>query len=244
MNQEKIGAYIAENRKRKNLTQQQLAKKLGVTNRSISNWENGKCLPDYELLIPLTKELDISITELINGEKQEKENESKKTIEKVIDFLKYIEEEKIKKYKLIGKITLSIGILIILSVLTFISSENQDSQYYIYIGYITSIISFAYIFKNESIKKIIILNSLFIISLTILLVLQDIFVITTMKFPPRYVTRGHSNLKIRYYETPFYDVYQCKKNMFDTEIIGADYKIIPRDYSITDFNSIEEKKYC
>ena len=65
MNQEKIGNFIAKCRKEKNITQSELAEKLGVTDRSISNWENGKNMPDLSLFKPLCKELDITINELI-----------------------------------------------------------------------------------------------------------------------------------------------------------------------------------
>lgn len=68
MNQEKIGKFIAEKRKERNLTQEQLAEKLGVTNRSISNWENGKNMSDLSLFKPLCNELNISINELMSGE--------------------------------------------------------------------------------------------------------------------------------------------------------------------------------
>ena len=64
MNQEKIGKFIADKRKERNLTQEQLAEKLGVTNRAISNWENGKNMPDLSLFKPLCDELDISINDL------------------------------------------------------------------------------------------------------------------------------------------------------------------------------------
>ena len=69
MNQEKIGKFIAECRKMKKMTQQDLAEKLGVTDRAISNWENGKNMPDLSLFKPLCKELEISINDLISGEK-------------------------------------------------------------------------------------------------------------------------------------------------------------------------------
>lgn len=69
MNQEKIGRFIAENRKAKKLTQEGLAEKLGISNKSISKWENGNCLPDSSLYQPLCKILDISINELFAGEK-------------------------------------------------------------------------------------------------------------------------------------------------------------------------------
>ncbi len=69
MNQEKIGLFIAKCRREKNMTQEDLAEKLGVSNKSISRWENGKTLMDISLFEPLCNELDISIIELLNGER-------------------------------------------------------------------------------------------------------------------------------------------------------------------------------
>lgn len=68
MNQKKIGAFIAECRKRNKLTQLELAEKLGVTDRSVSNWENGICLPDASLYRLLCDILQISMNELFAGE--------------------------------------------------------------------------------------------------------------------------------------------------------------------------------
>lgn len=69
MNQEKIGLFIAKCRREKNMTQEDLAEKLGVSNKSISRWENGKTMIDISLFEPLCNELDISIIELLNGER-------------------------------------------------------------------------------------------------------------------------------------------------------------------------------
>lgn len=69
MNQEKIGRFIAENRKAKNYTQEELAEMLGITNKAISKWENGMCLPDSSLYQQLCEVLDISIGELFAGER-------------------------------------------------------------------------------------------------------------------------------------------------------------------------------
>ena len=67
MNQEKIGKFIAECRKKKNMTQQELAEKLGVSDRTVGNWENGRNMPDLSLFKPLCTELDVSINELLKG---------------------------------------------------------------------------------------------------------------------------------------------------------------------------------
>lgn len=69
MNQEKIGLFIAKCRREKNMTQEDLAEKLGVSNKSISRWENGKTMMDISLFEPLCNKLDISIIELLNGER-------------------------------------------------------------------------------------------------------------------------------------------------------------------------------
>ena len=74
MNQEKIGKFIQERRKEKELTQVQLAEKLGVSNRTISKWENGNSLPDYSIFNDLCSELDITINELLYGKKLTDEN--------------------------------------------------------------------------------------------------------------------------------------------------------------------------
>ena len=69
MDQIKIGKFIATLRKEKELTQEQLGEKLGVTNKTISRWENGNYMPDIEILSLLSKEFDVSINELISGER-------------------------------------------------------------------------------------------------------------------------------------------------------------------------------
>ena len=68
MNQEKIGKFIKECRKKQKLTQEELASKLGVTDKAISKWENGRCLPDVSLFEKICKELDITVNELLSGE--------------------------------------------------------------------------------------------------------------------------------------------------------------------------------
>ena len=68
MNQKKIGQFIAKRRKEFGLTQLALAEKLGVSDRSVSNWENGICLPDASLYTPLCEVLEISVSELFAGE--------------------------------------------------------------------------------------------------------------------------------------------------------------------------------
>ena len=74
MNQEKIGRFISKCRKEQKLTQSELAEQLGITDRSVSNWENGKNMPDLSLFKPLCEILNITINELLSGEKINKDN--------------------------------------------------------------------------------------------------------------------------------------------------------------------------
>ena len=102
MDQEKIGKFILELRKEKNMTQQELADKLGVTDRAISHWENGRRLPDYSLLPTLCDALSISINELFRGEKISKEDYKKKADENLMNALEnssFTLQEKIIYYK-------------------------------------------------------------------------------------------------------------------------------------------------
>ena len=92
MNQDKSGKFIAKLRKEKNMTQEQLAEKMGVSTNAVSKWERGLSFPDVSLYKKLCKELGINIEELINGEKDNSEEAKEKAI---ISTVK--EKEKIKK---------------------------------------------------------------------------------------------------------------------------------------------------
>ena len=100
MNQERIGKFISELRKEKSMTQDQLAEKLGVTDKSISRWENGKTMPDLSMLTILSRELNVEISELLNGRRMNKEELEKlrDTINNIIEYSN--EEKKVKISKL------------------------------------------------------------------------------------------------------------------------------------------------
>lgn len=88
MDQIKIGKFIAECRKRNNLTQMQLAEKLNITDRAISKWENGKGMPDSSIMIDLCKELQISVNELLSGEMIEMNNYNEKAEKTLLEMAK------------------------------------------------------------------------------------------------------------------------------------------------------------
>ena len=110
MDQEKIGRFIAELRKENSLTQKELAEKLSVSDRTVGNWERGRNLPNPSLFVPLCSILDITLTELFNGERIEKEHIIEKTDEVLTNV---IEENKMYSVILIiSSIIMSISIVI------------------------------------------------------------------------------------------------------------------------------------
>ena len=111
MNIDKIGKFISERRKLKKLTQEQLAEKLNISDRAISKWERGICLPDASTMIPLCKILDISVNELLSGEMIKEKND--KTDELLVELSKR-EEEKDKL------IFISMYIIIFTSLILFL----------------------------------------------------------------------------------------------------------------------------
>jgi len=98
MDQQKIGKFILELRKEKNMTQMELANLLGVTDRAISKWENGRGMPDLSLIKPLCNILDITINELLSGEKISKKEYQDKFEENVLNTINYSQKQ-IKKAK-------------------------------------------------------------------------------------------------------------------------------------------------
>ena len=96
MNQEKIGNFIAEQRKKQNLTQEQIAEKLNISDRAVSKWERGLNLPDAALMIELSNILNISVNELLSGEVIENKYYMSKAEENLIE-LKEINDEYTKK---------------------------------------------------------------------------------------------------------------------------------------------------
>ena len=93
MNQVKIGKFIAECRKKANLTQMQLAEKLNITDRAVSKWETGKSLPDSSIMLELCDILGISVNDLLSGETISMDNYNKETENKLIEMIKEKEEK-------------------------------------------------------------------------------------------------------------------------------------------------------
>ena len=122
MDQEKIGKFIAKERKIKELTQEELAEKLGITKNAVSKWERGLCLMDMSLLKPLSEILGVSINEILAGEKIEEKDIPKKSEENIIKLTELV-NLKSMKYGIIGMAIFSI----ILMLISFIKDVSMSS---------------------------------------------------------------------------------------------------------------------
>lgn len=93
MNQQKIGQFLKELRREKELTQAELAEILGVSNRSISRWENGITMPDFDLLMELARYYDVEVMEILDGERRD-DSMDKKTEELMLKLADYDNDER------------------------------------------------------------------------------------------------------------------------------------------------------
>ena len=96
MDQIKIGKFIAEERKAKKYTQRELADKLSISDKTISKWERGNGFPEVSLLLPLCNELEITVNELLSGERLQAMDYKKKAEENMVNLVKEAQESKKK----------------------------------------------------------------------------------------------------------------------------------------------------
>ena len=219
MNQERIGKFIAKCRKDKKMTQQELAEKLGVTDKSIGNWENGRNMPDLSLFKPLCDELDISINELLSGERLKKEEYQEKFEENIINTIDYSS----KKINIIrnnlGIVLLVLGILISFTAMTMFASESSWGSIYSVLGVIISLIGVSKLTKNYSYsKRLIICIVYFALSLGALFIIDYISVISLRQLP-RFCTIKTGNEYVYECDNPLYSVYRVNSNTPNEYII-------------------------
>lgn len=113
MDQIKIGKFIAKCRKEQNLTQMQLAEKLGITDRAVSKWENGKTMPDSSLMLDLCSILKISVNDLLCGEVVTMENYNKELENNLLEMARQKEQSD----KMLLRMEILTGVLCLLPLL-------------------------------------------------------------------------------------------------------------------------------
>ena len=219
MNQEKIGKFIAMRRKEKNMTQSELAEKLGVTDKSIGNWENGRNMPDLSLFKPLCNELDITINELLSGEGLKKEEYQEKFEENIINTIDYSTKKITLIRKNLGIVLLILGILISFTAMTMFASESSWGSIYSVIGAIISLIGVSKLTKNYKHSKRLLICSIYFIFFLVSLFVIDYISVISLKQLPRFCTIKTGNEYVYECDNPIYTVYRVNSNTPNEYII-------------------------
>ena len=117
IDQIKIGGFLRELRKEKELTQEQLAEKFGVSSRSVSRWENGNTMPELGILVELADYYEVDIKEIIDGERKSEimKKEEKETLQKVADYAEAEKKSVVKRkciVTFIGTMVFALSIMV------------------------------------------------------------------------------------------------------------------------------------
>ena len=126
MNQISIGNFITKKRKEKNMTQAALAERLGVSNKTISKWETGKCMPDYSVIELLCKELGITVAELLDGEETADNSIRAYDDLQVLDLIKRIQALEDQRTSMYGFILIIMGFALLLLHYNIGGSDIKD----------------------------------------------------------------------------------------------------------------------
>lgn len=153
MDQVKIGSFLKELRKEKNLTQEKLAEQLHVSNRTVSRWETGSNMPDIGMLVEIADFYDVSIPEIINGErKSEKMNqETRDTAAAMAEYSR--NEVKNGKLKVVGILLAAFGLFVIISALMMFPSESSWGSIYSILGSIILVVGLYFIIRRLVAKR-------------------------------------------------------------------------------------------
>ena len=212
MNQEKIAKFIAECRKNKKMTQQVLAEKLGVSDRTIGNWENGRNMPDLSLFKPLCDELNISLNDLMSGEKVNEKEYQEKLEENIINTIDYTNKKIENRNNFIGLLFIIFGVLISITAVAIFPSESSWGSIYSIFGVMVSLIGVSRFTKRLThLKRLVCHFSYFFIFVFVLIIIDYIGVVNVHQ-APRFSFIKISGENIIYYDTPFYDVVRCNVN--------------------------------
>jgi len=212
MNQEKIGKFILKCRKNKKITQKELAEKLGVSDKTISNWENGRNMPDLSLFKPLCEELDITINDLISGEIVKEKDYQEKLEQNIINTIDYSNYKVNKNNKNIAWILIVIGVLLSVSALTIFPSESSWGSIYSVIGAIISLIGISKLTKKLTYQKRVLINYGYFTIFIIILILLDYIAVSYNKQPPRFSYEIRTIDNIILYKSPLCNVYRINRD--------------------------------
>lgn len=208
----KIGKFIALKRKEKKLTQEQLAEKLGVTSKTISRWENGNYMPDISLLQPLSEELEITLNDLLSGQKVPKEEYQEKLEENMVNTIDLTKQNMEKKNRTMGQMICFFGIGLIFMAFMVFPEESSWGSIFSVIGLLISGIGLFKQNQKKSYKKRMVTSLEYIIFAFCLLLLIDWVNVNLNQVPPRFSYLIETGNQIMRYQAPFCNVYRVNRN--------------------------------
>ena len=153
MDQVKIGKFIAERRKKANLTQMQLAEKLNITDRAISKWETGKSLPDSSIMIELCDILGISVNDLLCGEVVTMDNYSKELENNLLEMIKQKEQadKRLLTAEVFIGITAAAVLFALVAIAAFVQMESWLKVTLISLGFVLFLAGCFYAVRIEQV---------------------------------------------------------------------------------------------
>ena len=210
MNQKKIGLFLKTLRKEKNITQEVLAEKLNVSSRTVSRWETGSNMPDISLLVELSEFYQVSIPEIINGErKSDKMNqETKDTAIKMAEYSK--NELNTERRKIISALLMIFGVFIIISALAIFPNESSWGSIYAIIGGAILTVGIYFRIKSVLVKRISRILSVVgcVIVLFGIFTVSDYLAVSQFQQVPRFSYEKSYGEDIVEHKTLFYTVIQ------------------------------------
>lgn len=215
MDIKKIGKFIAVNRKAKGLTQEQLGEMLGVSNKTVSRWENGNYMPDLSLLEPLSSALGITLNELLAGEFIPQEDMAARTERNLVDTIGYTAGKLKHEHRKISLLIMSAGILIILFAFICCKAESSWTAVYSIIGAFLLIFGLLNTLNLKTFQKKLMLAIGLFVCLLVVFFAIDYAGVITCKRPPiyRYKTEAVlSETELIVYHNPFYRVFRINAN--------------------------------
>lgn len=258
MDIEKISNLIKTKRKEKKITQEELANKLGVTEKAISRWETGRGTPDISLLIPLSKELKLEVSELLSGEENKNITEN---IETIIEYEEKSKKIRNKKPLITSLIIYLLVIFFFLYYLKFTYTDVAWGERYLFHLFVTIVFSSMIIFANWNLytnyfDKEIDKNKIKKITYSILLVFYIMMILNMTIFDRHmhsFVWQGWDNyykyggmniIPFRTILKYFIDIKQYWPRFFIINIFGNIVVFMPVQYfMIKVFGKLSFKKY-
>ena len=210
MNQKKIGMFLKTLRKEKNITQEVLAEKLNVSSRTVSRWETGSNMPDISLLVELSEFYQVSIPEIINGErKSEKMNqETKDTAIKMAEYSK--NELNTERRKIISALLIIFGVFIIISAWAIFPNESSWGSIYAIVGGAILTVGIYFRIKSVLVKRVSRILSVVgcVIVLFGIFTVSDYIAVSQFQQVPRFSYKKSYGENIVEHKTLFYTVIQ------------------------------------